>query len=432
MTVNAGLPPVYRQSYGKLLLGRPIFLAEEDAILLGADLRMLFGLLISLPNRLFNGNISRYAAALGMDSVLAEIICRGATGDPPLYARADLYHDGKSFRVLEFNVGSELGGIDSAAVNRALLDIPSFGRFAECHGLAFFDTAQATADLLRQAARRINTTRNPVFALVEARGALIEHEHVFLAIQEALERHGVALRLAEIQQLSFTDGKAVLGDTPVDVILRYFAAEQLAGDNAALAILDRLLAADAAHKTVLFTHLEGALFASKGSLGLLHEDFTRSCLSVKERKLVDRLVPWTRVIGRDLSGGRRKDIDQLRRYCMCNRESLVLKRGLGYGGVGVVVGRECTVQEWHDALDVAEGSDYVVQQIVKPASEQVLKPHTGVVENWHANWGVFITDAGYSGAFVRALQGRHGSVISYSNSQTRGAPVFTFRNRNYQ
>lgn len=423
------LPPIYQQSYGKILLDRPIFLAEEEAVRLGEDLRLLFELLVSLPGRLFGGDLARYVAALGMDPVLAEIMCRGASGRPPLYARADLYHDGKSFRILEYNIGSELGGIDSAAVNRSLLEIPAFRRFAENHGLGYVDTTESTVELLRQAARRVGAGSDPVIVLVEARHALIEHEHVFVALQEAMQRHGVTLRLGEIHQLGFENGKVVLDATPVDVILRYFAAEQLAGDDGALEILDGLLAADADDRTALVTHLDGALFASKGSLGLLHEDGTRSRLSAEEIDLVDRLVPWTRVVGRDLSGGRRADADRLRRYCLANRESLILKRGIGYGGVGTVLGRESTDQEWSEALDVAERGDHVVQQIIQPATEPVLNPDTGEIEHWHANWGVFVTDAGYRGAFVRALQARHGSVISYSNSETRGAPVFTFRNR---
>lgn len=427
VATDVQLPPTYQQSYGKLLLNRPFFLAEEEAVRLGEDLRLLFELLTSLPGRLFDGDLSRYVAALGMEPELARITCRDAIGRPPLYARADLYHDGNCFRILEFNIGSELGGIDNAQMNRSLLELPAFRRFAECTGLGYVDTAESTVELLGHAASRVGARSDPVIVLVEARNALVEHDHVFVAMQEAMLRYGIPLRLAEIQQLSFEDGKAVLDGTPVDVILRYFASAQLVGDDEALDILDRLLRADTDNRTALFTHLDGALFASKGSLGLLHEDRTRTCLSAEERELVDRLVPWTRVVGRDLGGERRADTDELRRYCVANQGLLILKPGVGYGGIGAVLGPECTEQEWVEALDVAERGDYVVQQIVQPANEPVLNPDTGEVEDWRANWGVFVTDAGYRGAFVRALQARHGSVISYSNSGTRGAPVFTFR-----
>ena len=58
-----------------------------------------------------------------MDERLAELMRLGATGHPELYGRADAYHDGTSYKLLEFNVGSELGGIDAAQVNRALLNV---------------------------------------------------------------------------------------------------------------------------------------------------------------------------------------------------------------------------------------------------------------------------------------------------------------------
>jgi hypothetical protein len=67
----------------------------------------------------------------------------------------------------------------------------------------------------------------------------------------------------------------------------------------------------------------------------------------------------------------------------------------------------------------------VVQEIVVPAAEPVYNPETEQVEDWRANWGIFVTDAGYGGAFVRALKPTDGSVISYSNPGTRGTCVFT-------
>jgi protein tyrosine phosphatase (PTP) superfamily phosphohydrolase (DUF442 family) len=56
----------------------------------------------------------------------------------------------------------------------------------------------------------------------------------------------------------------------------------------------------------------------------------------------------------------------------------------------------------------------------------VCNPDNGALEDWRANWGIFATQAGYAGAFVRALQIDDGSVISYSNAGTRGACVYSY------
>ena len=66
-----------------------------------------------------------------MDDRLAALMCRGSQGPPVLHARADAYHDGTRFHLLELNAGSELGGTDTAQQNRAWLRVPEFAAFAD-------------------------------------------------------------------------------------------------------------------------------------------------------------------------------------------------------------------------------------------------------------------------------------------------------------
>jgi hypothetical protein len=412
------LPHTYSKSYGNLMLARPLFVDHDEITGFADDLTALFALLTSLPARRFDGDLQRYCAALGMDERLADLMRLGATGHPELYGRADAYHDGSSFKLLEFNVGSELGGIDAAQVNRAFLDVASFRDFRDHHQLAYIDTAAVLADALRAAAQQVTSSGEPVVALLEGPGGLNEHEHVFAAIQEAMGGHGIDLLLGEIDQVSYRNGKAMLDGVPVDVVLRYFAAGQLLDHPASRDTLDLLMRAHHAGRTVLFTPLESGLFASKSCLALVHDPRLREEFTVAERELVDRIVPWTRMVG---AGS-----DELVDACRAQREELILKPGVGYGGVGAVLGRDVSDHEWSEILVAAKDQDYVVQRIVSPASEPVCNPDDGALEDWRANWGIFATQAGYAGAFVRALQIDGGSVISYSNAGTRGACVYSY------
>jgi hypothetical protein len=417
------LPHTYSKSYGKLVLARPLFVDHDEITGFGDDLTALFTLLTSLPARCFDGDLQRYCAALGMDERLADLMRLGATGHPELYGRADAYHDGTSYKLLEFNVGSELGGIDAAQVNRALLNVASFRDFADHHQLAYIDTAAVLGDALRAAAHRVTSSGEPVVALLEGPGGLKEHEHVFVAIQEAMHGHGIDLLLGEIDQVGFRNGKAMLDGIPVDVVLRYFAAGQLLDYPTSRDALDMLMRAHHAGDTVLFTPLESGLFASKTCLALVHDPRLREELTAAERELVDRIVPWTRVVGAGIAADRVELLDA----CRAQREALILKPGVGYGGVGAVLGREVSDREWSKILIAVKDQDYVVQRIVSPVSEPVCNPDTGALEDWRANWGIFTTRAGYAGAFVRALQIHDGSVISYSNPGTRGACVYTYQ-----
>ncbi|MFI8828462.1 hypothetical protein [Streptomyces sp. NPDC053431] len=416
------LPETYANSYGKLLLDRPLFVPEAEISAFADDLRAVFDILVSLPARLYDGDPLRYCAALGMDPELAELMSRGATGQPPAYARADAYHDGSSFRLLELNIGSQLGGTDSAQLNRAFLQSEAFREFTEEHGLGHVDTVERLARTLRAAARPV-ASGEPVVALVEANGGLAAYRHVFAALQEAMLGHGVRLLLGEIGDLGEENGRITLHGTPLDVVLRYFVASEIVADPSARATLDLLLAAHRAGRTVLFTGLEGAMFASKGSLALLHDPQVRRTLSAAECAVVDRVLPWTRLLG--AAGRRADDHAALLERCLADRENLVLKPGVGHGGVGTVVGHEVTDEQWRQALAASADGDYVVQERVRPAVEVVVDADTGAPRDWVANWGVFFDAEGYAGAFVRALQPHDGAVVAYANPGTRGTCVFT-------
>ncbi|MFF2506431.1 hypothetical protein ACFVTY_24050 [Streptomyces sp. NPDC058067] len=416
------LPETYGESYGRLLLDRPLFVPRTEITGFADDLAALFDILVSLPGRLFDGDLRRYCSALGMDERLAELMCRGASGRPPLHLRADAYHDGSAFKLLELNIGSQLGGTDFAQLNRAFLQGTAFKDFAEQHQLEHIDTAARVARTLRRVGGTV-TSDEPVVALIEANGGIAAYRHVFTALQEAMLDHGVRLLLGEVQELGELDGKVTLRGTPLDVVLRYFVASEVVDDEVARDRLDTLVRAHESGQTVLYTPLEGAMFASKGSLALLHDPHTRATLSDRERAVVERAMPWTRLLSRSRHSAEAHA--ELIDRCHAERENLVLKPGVGHGGAGTVIGHEVTDEEWRKALRERFTGDHVVQERVRPAGEPVVDADTGVVADWVANYGIFVDTEGYAGSFVRALKPTDGAVVAYANPGTRGACVFT-------
>lgn len=411
------LPPAFDRCYGHVVLHEPLVVPDLEMLAFGRDVVAIFRLLESVPARCFDGDFVRFSEALGMAPEIADVMLEGGSGPPELYARADAYHDGEGFQLLELNVGSELGGVDAAQLNRAFV---ASGFVSGRDPLGFVDTSAVLAGELRAAAPRAG--RKLLVALVEANAALAEHLDVFAAIKEALEDHDLDVRLCEIGDLDLNDGGAVcLHGAPIDVVLRYFAADQIVDDEPARAIHRALVAAHRAGRTALFTSLHGGFYASKAALGLLHDPVCRARMGDQELELVDRVVPWTRNLGV-------VPVDErpaLAHRCAAEQDSLVLKPGVGYGGVNTTVGAEVTTAEWRRLIEDGIGRDYVVQRFVRPRIERIVDPVTGVAEPWRANWGVFVTSAGYAGSFVRALRVGDGEVISFSNSGTRAACVFT-------
>ena len=111
--------------YSGRYLSRPLFLGHEEREQLFQDMVNLRSALVSLPNRLFGGDLAAFARAMGANDVQVSAIMRSRGNDVTKQLRADLYVDQSGgFRLLELNMGSALGGMDNADMVRALLEHP--------------------------------------------------------------------------------------------------------------------------------------------------------------------------------------------------------------------------------------------------------------------------------------------------------------------
>jgi len=412
----APLPPVFDECYRRILLPRPIIAPHDRVARFADDLAKVFRLLVSLPRRLFDGDLALYCAAVGITSDLTALMSAGATGSPPLFGRSDAYDDGSELKLLEFNVGTELGGMDFAELNKALLRVPAFAAFAQEYGLGYVDTAQLVADELDKLGRPVATGDRVVVVLLETTGGIAAHQN-YRAVQEAMIGYGLDFRLGEVQQVKHRNGRLELDGTPVDVALRFYAAGEILQCPDGASALDPIRRAVDAGGTVLFTGLENSLYNTKGGLALLSDEAHRGAFSPEERAVIDRVIPWTRLLVPDAA---------LLWHCREEREDLIIKPSVGWGAAGAVMGRTVHADDWDAALNEHAGHGYVVQRVVTPVAEPVFDPAAGTVEDWQVNWGVFVTGSGYAGSFQRGLRPVDGRVITFGNRGTRGTTLFTY------
>lgn len=406
---------MFKESYGGVLLERPIIADDARIRQFSDDLIKIFRMLTSLPDRLFDGDLARYCAAVGIDSRLADIMARDATGDPPLFGRCDAYDDGQDFKLLEFNVGTELGGMDFAEMSRSLCGVPAIREFVEQHNLSYVDTADLVADQLKKVAEPVATSDHPVVVLLETTGGIAAHPN-YRSVQEAMIHRGVDFRLGEVQEVSERAGRLMLDGTAIDVAMRFYAAGEIVSCPYGPQVLDPVYRARDAGGTVLFTGLESSLYGAKGGLAILSNARSWGGFDSDELAVIDRVLPWTRSLTGD---------PDLAALCRAERHELIIKPSVGWGATGTVLGRDLTDEQWRGVLAGRAADGYVVQRVVTPCAEPVVDPDTGEVEDWWANWGLFVTPAGYAGAFVRALQPSDGTIITFGNKGTRGSAVFT-------
>lgn len=117
---------------------------------------------------------------------------------------------------------------------------------------------------------------------------------------------------------------------------------------------------------------------SKLTMGLLSEG--RPWMSAADRALIDRYVPWTRIVA-DRKTDRAGRKIELLPFLLANRELLVLKAALGESGKQVVLGREVEQGVWESAVAAAvDDGTTVVQDFVPPRTCRVWLAAEGTDE----------------------------------------------------
>ncbi|WP_162684267.1 hypothetical protein [Streptomyces populi] len=413
---DASYPPAFADCWGGRMLQRPLFAPESQVMGFAADLDAFVTLLESVPDRLFDGDLARYCDHLGIEAERASVLRRFAVGPLTRYGRADVYHDGTGFRLLEINMASNLGGTDRSEMQRALEDVPAFRAFARENGLGHVHTGErlrAALAAVRPAHLGGDTPRG---AVICGRGGLEKYGHLLRGFTEMMERLGLRFELGELDDVHERGGRVLLRGAPVDVALRFFNVDDVFWDRRSRARAELLFRAHEEERLLLWSPINGSLFSNKGALALLSDPDLRSTLTASEAAVVDRVLPETFL----LTPGSVP-------YCREHRAGLILKPLRDFGGRGIVAGWRLDDREWRAVLEESPERHYVVQRRVVPAAEQVVCPDSGRAEDWHAVWGMFFTPDGYAGTDVRAAPAAHSAVINYgANPHVRTGCVFTY------
>jgi hypothetical protein len=192
--------------YQGRFLGRPLFLGQAERDQLETDLRNLRSALVSLPGRLYGGDLAEFARAAGMSEVQVSAILRTQGTAVTSLARPDLYVDENGFRLLEFNMGSAIGGMDNADMIVSLLEHPQLAEFAREHQLEYVDT-------MREEVRTILTETGfepdsaPVMVMTDWPSSYSFLEPYLREYAVRLSQLGLDSSAAHIGQLEVRDGR---------------------------------------------------------------------------------------------------------------------------------------------------------------------------------------------------------------------------------
>lgn len=359
------------------------------------------------------------AASLGEEMVA--LILEEPNGLSGGTSRGDYLETADGFRMVEYNGGRFLGGVENVVFEEMYLAsepvrrfLRESGRQARPQGVLRAYLRNVVDDTLRAGTWdggdfNLAVVNRPVSWSAHHPAAAWER-----ALRRALDDHGLAVEgrviPCALDELSGEGGGVTVRGHPVHVVV-----DRHDGSGDA-----RLLFR--AFKLGMVNLIGGpvsALVGDKRTLALLSEHADSDDLAAGERELLARHLPWTRRVapGRTAFRGRPFRIpDDLEAH----REALVLKKGMALGGTAVEVGRYLTPGDWARAVHRALGEeDWVVQEYVEGIPYCFQGGDAGPA--WHdAVWGLLVFGDYFGGLFLRvARAGEHGGVVNGA----RGAEI---------
>jgi hypothetical protein len=400
--------------YPKIALPRPVFAPRAALVDLADDVLALLGIYESLPDRCFGGDRVAYMTAQGYSGRHIALHLSGLTDGAVALGRIDALNAGGTLKIMEINFDSSLGGLGVAKLCRGLMGDPHFRAFADDHGLHFDDPLEPFARELRQCAKEVVGVDDPLVALVHDDEGVLSYGR---ALVEDFAKLGLRAVACTADEVGVQKGKIVVpGPQPVDVVFRFFLMEDVVLGRLRDDRVEMLAHAHRDGRTALYTGFDTDAHSPKGALALLYDPGVFPALTPPERAVVERRVPWTRVV-------RSTDHDVIER-CRTERAALVLKPASGFHGDDVLLGAETTDENWNAAMSAPDRA-YVVQERLHPEPELVIDPDTGQTEQWDANLGVYFGRNGYTGTWIRARPSADAGIIGM-NERTKPGCAFTY------
>ncbi|GAA2014749.1 hypothetical protein GCM10009839_07280 [Catenulispora yoronensis] len=383
----------------------PMFLTAPEHAQLTQDLTNLRSALVSLPDRLFGGDLAAFARAVGMTEPQADMAARGRAAEVTRFARADVLAVPGGFKVVEFNMGSALGGLDIAELARAMVRHPTLAGFAADHGLEFTDTRVEVLHTMF-AETGVAQDTDPFVAIVDSPGSFAGlGEYLQRAAETWDEKYGIRAGACHLGDLEYRDGAVWLRGQRVDVVYRTFILENLVTRPHEIEVMAPLMAAAERGEVRVFTPLDAEAFASKNALAMVADGANRALFTPEEQVSLGRLLPWTRILADGEATLETGETVDLVEYALKNRGDLVLKPTLMHGGIGVVLGSDphVTQEYWEQQIRQSLDGTFTVQRLIRPEPDY-FPTEDGELDPYTVMWGVFTVTRGYGGMFGRATR----------------------------
>jgi uncharacterized circularly permuted ATP-grasp superfamily protein len=326
---------------------RPVFLSPQDE----ERVRRVAETIAEIAERITN-------AALEDTSLFQqfrlrpeeESLVRSNGGYVPASAasRLDAFLLPESLKFTEYNGESPAGAGYSESLSDIFLAFPAMEEFKKRFEVHSYPLSAKLLDAL------VGTyvdwggkSKRPQMAIVDWKEVPTWSE--FEILKDRFERMGIPVELADPRELEFDGKRLIANGKSIELLYRRV-------------LINDIVARPKECEAIVNAHASGLVCVAnnfrckiphvKAFFAVLTDEQNARYFSTEERELIQRHVPWTRLVA-DVKTAYDGEPIELLEYIRKNQKTLVMKPSDEYGGKGVTLGWEVEKKEWENAIEQA-------------------------------------------------------------------------------
>ncbi|MDQ1350675.1 MAG: hypothetical protein QG657_977 [Acidobacteriota bacterium] len=392
-----------------LLQPWPTFLSRERKAMFEEAGVKLFNLIKSIPERLFQNNTLEMSAYYALPVNVLKLQMEGVTKEhlDNLLARGDFIFSPSGLKCMEYNIAGNLGGHRLPLWESLYLKNPLVFRFLKEYSITI-----KNRNLLEQYLAHCIRVAQPMVS----RSDVGEVNIALVLMKDILENLGPMSGYLEQlyrellrREYPSLSGDLFLCDFPhLDVVddWVYYKGRKIHAltEWYAGVLPPHIMKAFKAGNIPIMNGPITCLMSSKLNLALLseHADADSGFFSPGEKEIIREYVPWSRKIVPGETTYRHERI-RLEDFIPANKNTLVMKPSLGYGGDNVYLGINVPQDEWEKQVEIALSTkSWLVQELVESSPALYQQGENGCAP-YDQTWGFFIFGSHYAGTFLRVM-----------------------------
>jgi hypothetical protein len=263
-------------------------------------------------------------------------------------SRLDAFLLPESLKFAEYNGESPAGAGYSETLGEIFSGFPVMPKFAKGYEVHAYPLSAKLLDALVMSYLDWGgTTKRPQIAIVDWKGVPTWRE--FEILQGRFEKMGVPTLISDPRDLAFDGKKLTAHGKKIDLVYRRVLMNDIVARPRECAALVKAYTANA---VCVANSFRCKIPHVKTFFAVLTDERNGALFSHGEREIIQRHVPWTRVVADVSTAHYDKPVDLLA-FIRKERENLVLKPSDEYGGTGVTLGWETSEAAWDTAIQSA-------------------------------------------------------------------------------